>query len=231
MDVVCSAAAVVQLLGQVISLWQQISQARQAVRRTPKAIKDLKAQLSNLVGTAQEIERRPELHVPSIYDQLALIYSIGMELKQILLPMEALRRRSPFMQGLYALGLKQRDESTFKDVLDRLQTAEVELGIRIGVAHVGITSGVVKGMERVEQGVQTVIKGKDRRAKARHHFLLDRNVAQDTSDQRNGIAVMENSIVSTSAMVSENEAAGNSRQRNLILIGRPSPQALGGLTG
>lgn len=204
----------------MISLSQQILQARQAVLHAPKAIKDLRSQLSRLYDTVQQVKREPELQVPEIYTQLKEIYSAATELEEILRKMEKLQKRSRFKQGLHALGLGQGADFALKAALNRLRDAQNELGLRVGLAHVGITSGATKRAERIEHGVQTLIKGGVRSA-VQPRFVIDGNVTRGTSDQQNGISVMENSTGST-AMVSKNEALNNSRQRNVILVGSAS---------
>jgi hypothetical protein len=168
----------------------------------------------------QQVKLEPELQVPEIDTQLREIYSIARQLELTLRAMEVVQRRSRLMQGLRALGVGQREEFDLKIGLTRLRDAQNELGIRVSVAHVGITSAVAKGVQRIEHGVQAMV-GNDVRSAGQQRFVIDKNVSWGTSDQQNAIAVMENSPSST-AMVSQNESLDNSRQRNIILIGSAS---------
>lgn len=167
----------------------------------------------------QQVKREPELQVPEIYTQLREIYSIARQLEQILRTMEIVQKRSRFMQGLRALGAG-RDDFDLEIVLNRLRDAQNELGIRVGVAHVGITNNMAKGVERIEHGVQAMVRN-DMRSAGQQRFAIDKNVTRGTSDQQNAIAVMEN-LPSSTAMVSQNESLDNSRQRNIIIIGSGS---------
>jgi hypothetical protein len=176
----------------------------------------LKSQLSRLYQTAREVEREPQLQVRFISDQLDHIYSIVMELQPILQDMEALQRKSRLIQGFHALGLKPRDDDTLKDILARLRDAQNDLTTRIDVVHVRATGGVVKGVERLEQDVQTIIT-RDVRPEAQHRYVIDKNVAGSMSTQQNQISVMDHSTAS-SAMISHNEALDNSQQMNTIYI-------------
>ena len=168
----------------------------------------------------QQVKLEPELQVPEIYTQLREIYSIARQLERTLKAMEIVQRRSRLMQGLRALGVGQREDFDLKIGLTRLRDAQNELGIRVSVAHVGITSAVAKGVQRIEHGVQAMV-GNDVRSAGQQRFVIDKNVTWGTSDQQNAIAVMETSPSST-AMVSRNESLDNSRQRNIILIGSAS---------
>lgn len=221
MDVISSAAAVTQVIGQTLSLIQQLYQASEAVRAAPKAIRDTKSQLSNLIDTAHEVMHEPGLQVPTINAQLNVIYGITTELNQILKSMEELQRKSKMYQGMRALVKKQRDDGRLDDVLSRLESAKTELAIRIDVAHVKMTQVVSIGVQRIEHNVQTAIQRGSDRPEHQYGFRIEENRARDGSEQLNGIIGMGNLKVSTTASIYQNASEGHSKQRNIIL-GDPS---------
>ncbi|EMR62096.1 hypothetical protein UCREL1_10974 [Eutypa lata UCREL1] len=166
MDVVSSAAAVLQLLGQVIDLWQQIDRARESVKSAPKVFTDTKVQVSSLSEIVQKVKRNPNLRAPEIHDHLKRVDTITNELRDL----------------LEAMAIRQQD------------------------------------MGRLAEGAKTT-QAKNMVAEINHRLSLKDNESRDQAQQVNGILGMEGSSVSTTAMIIENKALGNSQQRNLILGG------------
>ncbi|KAM7199519.1 hypothetical protein V8F20_005703 [Naviculisporaceae sp. PSN 640] len=242
MDVVSSAAAVLQLLAQAVTLVQQVYSMREAVKAAPKQLSDTQDQLSNLIETIEYVWNEPELHTPTIQTQMIVIRDISEELTHILGLMKALQERGKVYQGLYMLVKKTRDEGRLSDVLGRLARAKAELAIRIDVVHVGLTRGVRMGVERIEQGMMArsgnekeswrndEMKKKRKKKKPereegiedsrlfRHELRVDLNVVEDDGTQMNGIVGFgENKTVTPSkASVVKNRASGRGQQRNFI---------------
>ncbi|RYP84833.1 hypothetical protein DL769_001096 [Monosporascus sp. CRB-8-3] len=215
MDVVSSVAAVVQLLAQVIDLWQQIDMARQHVKAAPKVFNDTIAHISNLSDIIHDVEREPRLHTTQIHEQVRRIDAIVTELHQILAAMETRLRKSTLRQGLRALGRGTRDEAKLEDVLKRLESAKAELTLRINVVHVGLTGEIAEEMGRFAQGAEA---GNNTR-KIENELLMEGNESWDHADQLNGIVGIESASVPTTARVIDNRALGNGRQKNLIFSG------------
>ncbi|KAI1135115.1 hypothetical protein F5Y05DRAFT_182526 [Hypoxylon sp. FL0543] len=210
MEAVGSVAAIAQILGQVVTIWQQVELARQSVRMGSKLLADISAQLSRLLDTIREVEQQPILQTPAIRAQLDVISHIADELQDVLEEMELLQKRSVLRQSLRALGHRTKDEAKLNDVLTRLEKAKVELGLRIDVVHVGATGKIV-------QGVQSLVESDQRtRSKVSDCTLIEGNEAEGDSDQRNGIIGLD---ASHTAQIRENMARGKSRQQNIIASG------------
>lgn len=209
------------MLGQLVSLWQQIEDARQAVRTAPKTLADTEAQLYSLVKSMREVEREPELQTPIIYELVEHIAGIATELKMLLDSMMILKKRSALRQGLYALRRRTRDQSNLDNVLGRLERAKGDLLVQINVRHLDLTRRVGQSVERIGRGVYAVIEN-DGRSEPRNHLILERNESMSGADQVNGILGVEESRLSTTAKVVGNKAHGSSRQRNIILGGTHS---------
>ncbi|KAM0806760.1 putative NACHT-NTPase and P-loop NTPases N-terminal domain-containing protein [Seiridium cardinale] len=203
MDPVSSVAAISQLLAQAIALWQQVELARQSVRNAPKVLENTKTQLWSLLDTIDKIKCEEALHTSSICTQLVHIQEIVAELNHLLTSMEMRQCKSTLQQNLRALGRRQRDDAKLGDVVGRLQTAKDELALRISVVHVGIT--------------RAMLQPQDERLRIEHHFKMEGNETYGESDQINGIFGFDASRVPTIAVVLNNSALGNSRQKNLIL--------------
>ncbi|RYP92470.1 hypothetical protein DL770_001416 [Monosporascus sp. CRB-9-2] len=192
MDVVSSAAAVVQLLAQVIDLWQQIDTARDSVKTAPKVFDDTKAHASNLRDIIREVECRPELHTAAIHAQIQQVEVVASELDQILKAMAQRQRKSALRQGLRALGRAARDEAKLDDVLKRLERAKADLMLRISVVHVGMSGEMAEIMGKSIKGAEAVADDRTKTRETDHHLFVEGNECareQSTEESHNGRAL------------------------------------------
>ncbi|KAH9999743.1 hypothetical protein F4779DRAFT_605219 [Xylariaceae sp. FL0662B] len=226
MDVISSAAAVAQLLGQIISIWQHVEMARECVKAAPKRLGDTTAQLCSLSDTIKQIQHEPGLRTAEIHSQIKLIDGVAAELKRILEKMTISQQKSPLRQGLLAFRRGGRDESKLNDVLGRLEKAKTDLTLRIHVVHVGITEGIAKNVERFREGPE--VDGHQAMGEKfhRHLLLLEGNITGEGSDQINGIIGIESSRAATTAKIMHNQALCGGRQKNLIITGNSSSHLL-----
>lgn len=215
---VSSAAAVLQLLGQVIDLWQQIDRARESVKSAPKVFTDTKVQVSSLSEIVQKVKRNPNLRAPEIHDHLKRVDIITNELRDLLEAMATRQRKSSLQQGFHAFRRGTRDEEKLHNILKQLESAKTELALRINLVHMDMTGEIAEDMGRLAEGAKTT-QAKNMVAEINHRLSLKDNESRDQAQQVNGILGMEESRVSTTAMIIENKALGNSQQRNLILGG------------
>ncbi|KAI0887042.1 uncharacterized protein GGS22DRAFT_120802 [Annulohypoxylon maeteangense] len=206
MDVVGSAAALAQLIAQVIELWQQINMARESVKSAPKVFEDTKTEAHSLFDIIQTVKRRPELHIAEIHARVERINSIALELHKILEVMALRQRKSVLRQGLYALVRAERDDAKLNNVLKRLDMAKGDLILQIGVVNVGIAG------ELRDTLMSQVPEPSNR-------LFLERNESWGNANQINGVIGIEDSKISTTACVLDNKAFGDSQQKNLILAG------------
>ncbi|KAF3770077.1 hypothetical protein M406DRAFT_325548 [Cryphonectria parasitica EP155] len=220
-DAIGSAAAIAQLLGEAIKLWQMISRARQAVRTAPEVRANTAGLLSSLLDTMHLVEREPNLQNPGVDQALQHIYAVAGELNHILEGMVARQRRSTLRQSLHALCRREAEEAHLRDVLGRLYGARGDLLLRINVLQVGLMGEVVEGMQKSELEVPTARQGPIRSADEdiHHRLVLEDNETWEQADQVNGIIALEGSATSTTAELKGNRALGNSRQKNFILGG------------
>jgi len=214
MDAVGSFAAVAQIAGQLINLGQQILLAREAARRTPKAIEDLDSQLRRLFNTAKQVVDEPALQIKPIHEELEEIYDIAMELQATVEKMRRLQTKSRHLQILRALVLGQRDDSILRDVVGRLRDAQDALGHRISVVQVGTTTGVGKVVDRIEMGVDGIRR--DLKSAEQPRFDISDNTV-DAARQENSIDVWEG-LGFSKAWIRGNQALNNSQQTNTICI-------------
>ncbi|KAI1411766.1 hypothetical protein F5Y13DRAFT_164994 [Hypoxylon sp. FL1857] len=206
MDGVSSAAAVVQLVAQVIELWQHIDMARESVRSAPKVFEDTKTQAQSLFEILETVKRRSELHTAEIHAQVERINAVATELHKMLEVMSIRQRKSPLRQGLHALVRAEKDDAKLHDVLKRLDMAKGNLMLHISMVNTGIAGELRDSFA-------------NRAPEISNRLFLEKNESWGNAKQINGVIGLETSRVSTMARVMENEAHGNSQQKNLILSG------------
>ncbi|KAK7985314.1 hypothetical protein PG996_005444 [Apiospora saccharicola] len=204
MEVLSSAAVIAQVIGQALSLWQQIDLAMQSVRTAPKLLRDLTIQSKNLQRILYNIERSADLHGQAIHSQLKILYSIQLELRNVLEGISVLSHRSTARRSLRALLLRTKDEAKLSDILSRLDRAKGELLLEINVMHVVKTGEIAKGIGRIETQTAPV------------KVLVEGNTASGRAFQFNGVIGIDDATVSASMSVADNSARERSQQTNLI---------------
>ncbi|OTB01842.1 hypothetical protein M426DRAFT_210743 [Hypoxylon sp. CI-4A] len=203
MDVVSTATAVVQLIAQVVELWQQIDKARETVKSAPKVFEDTKTQAYTLSEIIRTVNQRPELHVAEIYTQVNHINTIFVEVYDILEAMALRQRKSPLRQGWHALVRAERDGAKLEDVLKRLSRAKGDLILQINVISTGIVGELRENLMNRAPEIGNII-------------VLEGNQSLDNANQVNAMIGLETMKVFTTAKIMKNKALGNSQQRNLI---------------
>ncbi|KAK7962628.1 uncharacterized protein PG986_003453 [Apiospora aurea] len=204
MEVLSSAAVIAQLIGQALNLWQQIDLAMQSVRAAPKLLRDLTLQSTNLQRILCNIEQSADLHGPAIQAQLKILYSIQLEVRDVLEEVSVLSHRSTVRRSLHALRLRTKDEAKLSEILSRLDRAKGELLLEINVMHVNKTGEIAKGIVRIE--TQTTPA----------RLLVERNLASDKASQFNAIIGLDDATASAPVTVADNSAGEGSQQMNLI---------------
>lgn len=219
MDALSSVAVVGQLIGQAIDIWQQIDLVRQTIKAAPKLLNDLTVQSVNLLNLLRDIKGSTELYTPAIHSRIEYIYSISLELQQILKRLAVLNRRSIIRQSLHVLSHRTRDESRLNDILSRIEKAKTELLITMSLVHVEKTGRLSEGLRRIESNT--------RRDSSEFSptIKVDRNHTDEKAGQNSAVAGFEDCNVPFTASITDNTALGQSRQNNLILCG-PGSMAL-----
>lgn len=215
-DALSSVAVVGQLLGQAISIWQQIDMVRQTVKAAPKLRKDLTAQSINLQRILRDIKTSTYLHTHTIHIQIKHILSISLELHDILEDLAILNRKTFLRQGLYVLGHKARDESKLNDVLSRIEKAKLDLLLKMQLVQLEMTGDISEEIRGSASDTQ-----KDN-PDVSPMVTMDGNRTRGKADQNNGVVGLEHLRTQVTASITDNTALDQSRQNNLILCGPDS---------
>jgi hypothetical protein len=183
-EFVASAASVTQLLGQAITLIQEIQQARETVSGYPKLIHDYSKQLNDLRRTLALVQQEKELQTSGVVEQVATVHSLAQELEAFLEQMTGWRSKNSARQYAHAIFSGKKDEKSLAGVLDRLDRAKNELVARILLAQVGLTGNLHDGfaatlpvVRRIDQNVQSILGSR----------LLIATQLEDRQDYSDGI--------------------------------------------
>jgi hypothetical protein len=152
------------LLGQAISLGQQIYRAREGVRGAPKLLSDQSKQLQDLLSTIELIQNEEELQTTEIGDLLLRVHELAKEFQRALEAIARLQEKSKAGQVLRALGTGERKEKELQGILDRLDQVNANLSMRIQLAHVRVTTTTRDGftaalptIQRIDENVKRAL--------------------------------------------------------------------------
>ena len=169
-----------------------------------------------------------------------------LELEKILEGMVAMQKQSRWRQNMHALHCREKEEANICRVLTQMERANLELVVRINLAHVAITRDMAKNIksimtenearsERLErqEGGNTLEaeqqeeedeqKQQESKEQEPRVLIIEHNQATDEAHQFNGIVGLDSPAC---AKIVENRSFGMGRQKNLILGGPMPPQFL-----
>ena len=153
-----------QLLGQTITIFQKIQDARVRVHGASARIDGYTGQLDNLLSTLRLVQDEPELQTPAIQEQIQVTAGLGRELQGQLDSLAAQLAKSKARRYTHALLRGDREEKALESTMTRLDRAKADLTARILTAHVGLSGAMRTGftaalptIQRVDQNVQRVL--------------------------------------------------------------------------
>lgn len=152
------------MLGQAISLGQQIYQAREGVRGASKLLSDHKKQLQDLLSTVGLIQKEKELQRPGIGDLLSRVCEHAKELERALEAISRLQKKSKARQVLSALGTGEYREKELRGILERLDRAKTDLSLHVQVTQIGVAAttrdgftAILPTIQRIDENVQSAL--------------------------------------------------------------------------
>ncbi|KAH7140022.1 hypothetical protein B0J13DRAFT_677127 [Dactylonectria estremocensis] len=146
-DIVGTASAITGLIGQAITLVQQIQGAWARIRANPKTIKDLSIRLGSIGGTLRLVQQEPRLHDTAVEQSVKAIVDIYNELKVFFNRLEDRQKKSAAQQFVKGLKDGAQDDVNLGEIMGRLADARGELIVRISAVHVGLTGNLNDGFK------------------------------------------------------------------------------------
>ncbi|KAH7166527.1 hypothetical protein EDB81DRAFT_782400 [Dactylonectria macrodidyma] len=144
-DVVGTVSAVTGLIGQAITLVQQIQSACARIKGNSKTVKDLSVRLDSIGRTLTLVQEEPRLQDAAVEQSVEAIVDIYNELKVFLNRLEERQKKNAVQQFVKALKDGDQDDVTLSEILARLADARGELIVRICAVHVGVTGNLNDG--------------------------------------------------------------------------------------
>lgn len=161
-----ATAALSQLLGQTLSLVQQIQKAREHVKGISKRFDDGARELESVAETLALLKEFDELQTAAVINQITQINRICQDLRAFCDSQAALAASNSARQYVHAFSHRSRDEKTLEKLFNRLLQAKMELSLRIRLAHVGVSRDMHHGLvamrptiERIDRRIQSVCGG------------------------------------------------------------------------
>lgn len=129
----------------ILQVIQEVQKAQGSVRGTSKTLTTVAYQLNSTSKSLVLIRDEPNLHTPSVEQQLTMIVGIAEELKAFFNRLHAIQSRRTMRRFAHAVNSGDSDERSLTRILTQLDGARNELILRISVAQVGLMGSLKEG--------------------------------------------------------------------------------------
>ncbi|KAG7429242.1 hypothetical protein Forpi1262_v009329 [Fusarium oxysporum f. sp. raphani] len=151
-EVIGAAASVIGIIGAAFTVIQEIRNARARVRGTSETLDNMSKHLDAIVESLSLVREEERLQTARVELQGKAITDVATELRSFLDNLAARQREKTVSQFFHALKSGDKDDKKLQGILDQLDRARNELGLRISVAQVGLLGNLQDGF-RVAFGV------------------------------------------------------------------------------
>lgn len=136
-----------EVLGTVsaITLVQQVRKARDSINGTSQTLEDITNQLNTLESTLSLVKEEEKLQTASVGQQLQAIVEVAEELSGFFNKIKAEQERQAIRRFLHALKSGDKDDIELSAIFNRLDSARLELVLRISLAQVGLIGNLQDG--------------------------------------------------------------------------------------
>ncbi|RKL04137.1 hypothetical protein BFJ70_g17222 [Fusarium oxysporum] len=146
------AASIIGIIGAAFTVIQEIRSARGRVRGTSETLDNMSKHLDAIDESLSLVREEERLQTARVELQVKAITNIATELRSFLDNLAARQREKTVSQFFHALKSGDKDDKKLQGILDQLDRARNELGLRISVAQVGLLGNLQDGF-RVAFGV------------------------------------------------------------------------------
>jgi hypothetical protein len=133
------------LLGTAITLVQQVRNARDSINGTSQTLEDITKQLNTLESTLSLVKEEEKLQIASVGQQLQAIVKVAEELSGFFNKIKAEQERQAIRRFLHALKSGDKDDIELSAIFKRLDSARLELVLRISLAQVSLIGNLQDG--------------------------------------------------------------------------------------
>ncbi|VTT77010.1 unnamed protein product, partial [Fusarium fujikuroi] len=147
-----TAASIIGIIGAAFTVIQEIRNARARVRGTSETLNNMSKHLDAIDESLSLVREEEKLQTARVELQVKAITDVATELRSFLDNLTARQQEKSMSQFFHALKSGDKDDQKLQGILDQLDRARNELGLRISVAQVGLLGNLQDGF-RVAFGV------------------------------------------------------------------------------
>ncbi|EXL39768.1 hypothetical protein FOCG_17620 [Fusarium oxysporum f. sp. radicis-lycopersici 26381] len=151
-EAIGAAASIIGIIGAAFTVIQEIRSARGRVRGTSETLDNMSKHLDAIDESLSLVREEERLQTARVELQVKAITDVAIELRSFLDNLTARQQKKAVSQFFHALKSGDKDDKKLQGVLDQLDRARNELGLRISVAQVGLLGNLQDGF-RVAFGV------------------------------------------------------------------------------
>ncbi|KAF5694438.1 hypothetical protein FDENT_1167 [Fusarium denticulatum] len=151
-EAIGTAASIIGIIGAAFTVIQEIRNARGRVRGTSETLDNISKHLDAIGESLSLVREEERLQTARVEMQVKAITDVATELRSFLDNLAARQREKTMSQFFHALKSGDKDDQKLQSILDQLDRARNELGLRISVAQVGLLGNLQDGF-RVAFGV------------------------------------------------------------------------------
>ncbi|WYZ39393.1 hypothetical protein EsH8_III_001307 [Colletotrichum jinshuiense] len=137
----------VGLIGDTVTIIQQIQQARNRVKGASKTLEDVSSMLHDVPKTLDFVSHEPQLQTAEVEAQIEGMKKVLLDLKSFLIKLQENQQKGKMRNFIHALTSGDADDKHLASVLDQLQTTRGELLTRISVVNVGLSGNLQDGFK------------------------------------------------------------------------------------
>ncbi|KAJ4094510.1 hypothetical protein NW760_012661 [Fusarium oxysporum] len=144
-EAIGAAASIIGIIGAAFTVIQEIRNAHGRVRGTSETLDNMSKHLDAIGESLSLVREEERLQTARVELQVKAITDVATELRSFLDNLAARQREKTMSQFLHALKSGDKDDQKLQGILDQLDRARNELGLRISVAQVGLLGNLKDG--------------------------------------------------------------------------------------
>uniref|UniRef100_A0A8H7TTP1 Uncharacterized protein n=1 Tax=Bionectria ochroleuca TaxID=29856 RepID=A0A8H7TTP1_BIOOC len=151
-EAIGAAASIIGIIGAAFTVIQEIRNARGRVQGTSETLDNVSKHLDAVDESLSLVREEKGLQTARVELQVKAITDVATELRLFLDNLATRQREKAVSQFFHALKSGDKDDKNLQGILDQLDRARNELGLRISVAQVGLLGNLQDGF-RVAFGI------------------------------------------------------------------------------
>ncbi|PCD20293.1 hypothetical protein AU210_016179 [Fusarium oxysporum f. sp. radicis-cucumerinum] len=144
-EAIGAAASIIGIIGAAFTVIQEIRNARGRVQGTSETLDSVSKHLDAVDESLSLVREEQGLQTARVELQVKAITDVATELRSFLDNLTARQQEKAISQFFHALKSGDKNDKKLQGILDQLDRARNELGLRISVAQVGLLGNLQDG--------------------------------------------------------------------------------------